>query len=280
MTRWTEIGPGIFTRSHGQLDVAVSVILGPEGVVVVDALADPASGATLRAELASLSRLPLVALVLTHAHYDHTFGLAGLLSDDPGVLVLAHAGLEAHLREHEAAELEAGRRGDLALARQDDWDDVELPVPDVAIAEPRELELGGRSIALWPLRTAHSTCDLVAHVPDAGVWLVGDVVEESGPPSFETDSDPEGWASELELLTARLGARDVVVPGHGAPVGAGFVATQASLVRAVADRAVEVRAGGLGEDELVRALRADTGWPAGTLRAAAAVALARLSERA
>src|SRR5690554_4842357 len=143
MTRWTEIGPGIFTRSHGQLDVAVSVILGPEGVVVVDALADPASGATLRAELASLSRLPLVALVLTHAHYDHTFGLAGLLSDDPGVLVLAHAGLEAHLREHEAAELEAGRRGDLALARQDDWDDVELPVPDVAIAEPRELELGG-----------------------------------------------------------------------------------------------------------------------------------------
>src|SRR5690606_8040627 len=106
------------------------------------------------------------------------------------VLVLAHAGLEAHVREHEASELAAGRRGDLALATPHAWEDVELPVPDVVVAEPRELELGGRSIMLWPLRTAHSTCDLVVHVSDAGVWLVGDVVEESGPPSFEADSDP------------------------------------------------------------------------------------------
>src|SRR5690606_24650986 len=156
MTSWTEIGPGIFTRRHGRLDVAVSVILGPEGAVVVDSLADPRSGAALRSELTALSPLPLVAVVLTHAHYDHTFGLAGLLAGDDGVLVLAHAGLEAHLREHEAAELEAGRRGDLALATPHAWDDVELPVPGLALTQTRDLELGGRSFTLWPLRTAHS----------------------------------------------------------------------------------------------------------------------------
>jgi len=280
---WSEVGAGIFTRREGALDVAVTAIVGPGGVVVVDCLADPLAGAALASDRTELSGQPLAAVVLTHAHYDHTFGLGGVLAEASagalGVAVVAHAGLGAHVRAFEEPELAAGRRGDLALAVEGLWDDVVLPVPDVEVATRTSLVLGGRTIELWPLAPAHTTCDLLVHVPDAGVWIVGDVVEESGPPNIETDSDLWGWALALEQLVTRLGPRDVVVPGHGAPVDREFVARQSAELRQVADTLREAHGTGLSQREVVPRLRAATGWPAGTLRAAAAAGFARLAEQ-
>ncbi len=280
---WSEVGAGVFTRREGALDVAVTVVVGPSGVVVVDCLADPRAGAALATDLAALSDGPLAAVVCTHAHYDHTFGAAGLLAHPRTgagrATLVAHAGLRAHVRAFEEPELAAGRRGDLALAVEGLWDDVVLPVLDVEVETHRSLELGGRTVELWPLAPAHTTCDLLVHVPDAGVWVVGDVVEESGPPSFEPDSDPHGWALALERLVARLGPGDVVVPGHGAPVDREFVTRQAAQVRAVADVLRDAHDAGLAQHAAVPLLRAATGWPAGTLRAAAAAGFARLTEQ-
>src|SRR5690606_34813640 len=71
------------------------------GSLVVDALGDPARAREARTELEALTRLPVVGLVLTHAHDDHSFG-APAFADVP---LWAHAGLRAHLEAVERPQL-------------------------------------------------------------------------------------------------------------------------------------------------------------------------------
>lgn len=263
---WVEVADDVLVLREHRLHVTTTAVVGPTGVVVVDAGAWPRGAAWARARLEERTGLPVVGLVLTHAHYDHTFGAVAYA----GVPTYGHGRLAEHLRVHEAAELAAGRAGELELDGDPGaWDDVVLPVLDVAVTGTTTIRPGGRDLVLeaWP--TAHTTCDLVVHVPDAGVWVVGDVVEESAEPSFETDSDPVGWAAAVGDLAHRLRPDDVVVPGHGATVGQAFVAGQARVMSTLAATLVDARRRGATEAGTVRELRAATGWHGGTLRRAA-----------
>lgn len=233
--RWTEVADGVLVHRHEPhgVDVTCTAVLGPGGVTLVDTLGSPRACAAAVAGLRGVTRLPVVAVVLTHAHWDHTFGLVALLRTGSAPLptVHGHVRLATHLAHQEAPELAARSAGTHTPA-PGAWDDVVLVPPDVAVAEPTTVRPGGRALRLLPLPPAHTTCDLVVRVPDAGVWIVGDVVEESGPPSVEPDSDPAGWADALRDLAAQMGPDDVVLPGHGACVDRAFVADQAETVRA------------------------------------------------
>ena len=263
---WVEVAPGVLVRREARLQVTSTAILGPTGTVVVDSLSDPGAARRARRRLEDLTGLPLVGLVFTHAHYDHTFGSVAYA----GVPTFGHHRLAEHLLEHEEPELAAGRAGDLELDGDPTlWDDVVLAGPDVAVTGTMTIRPGGRDLALeaWP--SAHSSCDLVVHVPDAGVWVVGDVVEESAEPSFETDSDPLGWATALTGLAARVGVADVVVPGHGDPTGRDFVVDQARTLTSLAAALEDCRYRGVTEAKAIGRLREATGWHDKTLRSAA-----------
>lgn len=217
---------GVLQRREPVLETGSFAVLGPHGVLVVDTLLDPPQARAAREELEALTHLPVVGLVLTHAHWDHCFG-AVVYEDVP---VWAHHRLPEHLGRVEAAELAAGRP---AQEVEVDWSRAALPRPTHLVSGTTTIAPGGRPVQLEAWAPAHTTCDLSVHVP--GVWLVGDLVEESGPPSVEEDSDLAGWAVALEALCARLGPEDLVVPGHGSPVGRDFVAAQAALLRRDAD---------------------------------------------
>ena len=71
---WTEVGPGCFARRYPSFDVTVGVVVGAEGLLVVDTRGGPREADELRADLARLSDLPVRWVVDTHWHFDHTFG--------------------------------------------------------------------------------------------------------------------------------------------------------------------------------------------------------------
>lgn len=257
MTTWTTVAVGVHQRRGGPFDLSVVVVEGADGILVVDAGADPVEGAEILADIRARFDRPLLGLVNTHAHFDHTFGNQAFRSGAADVAIHGHAAIARHFERYEAPRLAAWR---LDPSREPGraWADVELVPPTHPIAAPVDLDLGGRTVRLLPQPPAHSDTDLVLFVPDVRVWVLGDLVEESGPPMYGSGSYPLTWPDVLLALAAGLRGDDLVVPGHGAVVDRVFVERQAGVLRAIADRLVEAHGRGLPA-EAVLAAYAD--WP-------------------
>jgi glyoxylase-like metal-dependent hydrolase (beta-lactamase superfamily II) len=114
------------------------------------------------------------------------------------------------------------------------------------------LDLGDRLVALAYAGRGHTDGDIRIAVPDADVVFLGDLVEQSADPSLGGDCWPLEWADTLTSHAGSLGAGTVVVPGHGRPVDARFVAAQRDDLAAVATVIRERRLAGLSLEEARR----------------------------
>jgi glyoxylase-like metal-dependent hydrolase (beta-lactamase superfamily II) len=159
-------------------------------------------------------------VVNTHHHFDHCFGNATLRP----TAVYAHDEAAQLLRR--LATVLPGqvyaRWGvhdpELAGVRE-----VTVRPPDHSVQHESTVDIGGRTVVLRHLGRGHTFGDLVVEVPDAGVVVAGDLVEEGGPPQFD-DAYPVEWPATVAALL-ELGA-PTVVPGHGALVDLAFVRAQ------------------------------------------------------
>jgi glyoxylase-like metal-dependent hydrolase (beta-lactamase superfamily II) len=178
-------------------------------------------------------------VVVTHAHWDHSFGTAAFLPADVWAHVDCRTELIAHGYDQRAAVAadyaEAGR-----AAEAEHVSAVEPVPPNRLLTGRAELTIGGRLVALAHLGPGHTGHDVVVHVPDAGVVFAGDLVEQGAPPAFE-DSFPLAWPATVDGIVGL--APRVVVPGHGAPVDVSFVTTQRDELTAVATACADMIAG-------------------------------------
>lgn len=220
--RWVGIGDGVYARRHGELDQTLGLVIGARRCLVIDTGRDAVHGAAFAAAIRELTPLPWEVLV-THAHWDHFFGTAAFTPCQvwahPRCREAIAADAEAQRAEWIRHYREQGKPGfaaDLAAAR------LELPTADVA--ERLELDLGGRAVVLCHPGRGHTAGDVVAHVPDARVVFAGDLVEQGAPPSAGPDAVPAEWPGTLDAVLALR--PEIVVPGHGEPVDAAFVARQ------------------------------------------------------
>ena len=167
-------------------------MIGDAGVLVIDTRASAGEGDELRHDLRRLDPRPPRWVVNTHDHFDH---IAGNVSLVPPAEVWAHPSVAS------------------PAATQ--------PVERAVVAD-----LGDRCVILRHLGRGHTAGDIVATVADAGVTFAGDLVEESGPPSYGDDCFPLDWPVTNARLLGLVREGDRVVPGHGAPVDRAFVARQ------------------------------------------------------
>jgi glyoxylase-like metal-dependent hydrolase (beta-lactamase superfamily II) len=223
MTSFAEVAPGVHVLRYPVLDVNVTLVLGDGAALVVDTLSTDAQAAELRDAVRRVTTAPL-RVVNTHHHFDHCFGNAVLAG--PGTEVWAAEEAARLLRERGAA---VQRAAYLELAGDPDLADavatVRLRPPDRTVHLESTLDVGGRAVVLRHLGRGHTAGDLVVHVPDADLLVVGDLVEESGPPAF-ADAYPLEWPETLAALLRLATPGTAVVPGHGAIVGTGFVRGQ------------------------------------------------------
>lgn len=258
MATWTTVARGIHHRRGGPFDLSVVVIEGDDGLLVVDTGAEPGEGEEILADVRSRFDRPVRWVVDTHAHFDHTFGNQAF---GPGSTTDAeihgHAAIARHFERYEGPRL-AAWRADRAREPERRWDDVRLVAPTHPVERMRRLDLGGRVVELRPQPPAHTDTDLVLLAPAERVWILGDLVEESGPPMYGSGSFPLGWPAVLDRLVDEMLPGDLVIPGHGAVVDRGFVAHQARVLRSIADRFVAAHDAGLGAAE---ALAAHDDWP-------------------
>ena len=104
----------------------------------------------------------VVAVVATHWHFDHAFGLAGFA----GVPTFAHETVPSWLAHPGAREVAEN----LGVA----FDSLAAPTQTFALA--RVVDLGGPRVELVHFGRGHTDGDVVAIVPDSGVIFAGDLL--------------------------------------------------------------------------------------------------------
>jgi glyoxylase-like metal-dependent hydrolase (beta-lactamase superfamily II) len=225
-----QLEDGVFRRRYESLDLNVGVVIGEDGVLIVDTRASHRQAGELVEELGEITSLPVRWVVNTHWHWDHVFGNSLFL--------------DAEIWGHELCQIVLLSRGDEMKAAAKEWlppehhdeiDQVEVIAPGKTFAESASLAIG-RAVEMRYHGFGHTDADIIITLPDADVSFFGDLVEEGAPPSFG-DSYPVAWPLTLRLASESLPG--TIVPGHGDVVDPEFVSSQHDELVAVADLATD-----------------------------------------
>ena len=211
--------PGIYRAVAEPESVNLGLVVGTEAALLVDTGSSPAQGRAIRESVATVTDRPLVAVVVTHWHFDHAFGLAAFAD-------LVSVGHESVARPARARRRRRPRRRGWAwpppiwACRAASWW-WRRPSTWAAAGSRSPISVAGTPTATW-----WWSC------PDADVVFAGDLIESAGPPSFGPDTVADEWAGTLDGLVGLMTERTVAVPGHGDPVDRQFVFTQRGEVAA------------------------------------------------
>jgi glyoxylase-like metal-dependent hydrolase (beta-lactamase superfamily II) len=225
--RWVELADGVLVRRYAELDLSVGLLIGDHHALVVDTRSDPDQGAELRTAIRQVTPRPCT-VVLTHAHFDHCLGTAAFLP----AAVWAHPRCRDDLARGGAVQHAEALAWSRAHGMPRDAAPVRPVLPDHLVTDNVEIDLGGRRVRLIHPGPGHTDHDIAVWSPDTGVLFAGDLVEQGADPDF-TDAFPLAWpAAVTELLEMTPSS---VVPGHGDPVAAEFVAAQRDDLAVLAD---------------------------------------------
>jgi glyoxylase-like metal-dependent hydrolase (beta-lactamase superfamily II) len=226
-TTWVEVAERVFCRRYDPVDVTVTAIVGADGVLVADTRCSLAEAREIKEDVARLSTLPVRWVVNTHAHWDHVWGNAEF--DIPKLVPPA----EFWAHENAPAAFDPG------------VPDGDVRLPDRLFRYFQPLDIGGRTVELHHLGRGHTDGDVVLWLPTDDLVIAGDMIEQSGPVAYGSDSFPMDWAATLGGLMLMTEGHATYVPGHGNPVGHDFVLGQHEFVRRVADQIADLHADGV-----------------------------------
>lgn len=233
---WRQVADGVYVAVAEPASVNIGLIIGTDAALIVDTGSSPEQGAAIRDAATRFTDLPLAGAVVTHAHFDHAFGIAGF------------AGLDTVGHESVTEELISSRSTEKAAELGFDPGALQPPSRTVTIAGVVQLG-GGRVAEFLHLGPAHSAGDLAISVSDAGVIFAGDLIETANPPWFGPDSAPEQWPWAVDQLATLAGTRTRIIPGHGDPTDRESVLEQRDQLDAVRSEIERLFEAGVAADD-------------------------------
>lgn len=239
LSPWRAVADRVWVCTAEPATVNLGLVVGSTGALLVDTGSSPEQGRQLRASIASVTDVALQAVVVTHAHDDHAFGLGAF----PDVPTLAHESVAGRLESADARASAA----ELGLIAGD------LRAPSRGLAVAASVDLGDRRVEIAHLGAGHTEGDLLVIVPDADLIFVGDLLESAGPPWFGPDSVPHEWAATLDGVIGLMTAGTRAVPGHGEPVDREFVFDARGRVAAVSGELTRLVDTGVAETDALAA---------------------------
>jgi glyoxylase-like metal-dependent hydrolase (beta-lactamase superfamily II) len=241
MSNFVEVGERVWVARHEWWNLNIAVIAGDRGLLVIDTHASEVAARKVIEGIRRLGAGQVVGIFNTHEHFDHTFGNAVFRDVDPALPIHAHeVAAERTIPAGERTKAEYARRPEDVHAAE--VTETRIVPADTVFSISRTIDLGDRAVELSYHGRGHTAGDAVAHVPDAEVIVMGDLIEESAPPVYGPDSFPLDWPATVDGIESSLTEGTVVVPGHGAVVDRDFVRRQARDLSRVATTIQELHA--------------------------------------
>jgi glyoxylase-like metal-dependent hydrolase (beta-lactamase superfamily II) len=229
---WTQGGAGGNT----------GLIIGKDGVVVVDAKTTPESAKEMLDDLAKLTPKPVTHVILTHSDRDHVNGLAAF---PKGLTIIAQVNCKK--------EIEESFNGPEPSPR--DY------VPTKTVDKEESLSIDGVRLQLLHFAPGHTSGDLIVYLPEQKIVFTGDLIVSLNPYPLihlEKHGTSAGWIESVKGMLA-LDA-DTYVPGHGDLQTKADIQNRLARVEERREKIKELVAQGKSLDE-VKAALGDTKVP-------------------
>ncbi len=212
----------------------IGVLAGEQGVLLVDDLFEN-TVTEVESAVSGLVKGPLVWLINTHWHGDHTGGNAHF---GARARIVAHANVRRRLADGSNAG--GGAADPLAL-------------PVVTYDAGLSLHFAGEEVAVLHVPGAHTDGDSVVWFKGSNVVHMGDLYFQLGYPFIDLASGGslQGLIAGVRSVLERVPADARFIPGHGEVTGAEGLREYLAMLEQVRDRVQEALDQGLGEEELV-----------------------------
>ena len=232
---------------HVEVIGNVTVVEQTDGLVLIDAGGSPGAGRRVVELVRGISPKPVKAIVITHWHGDHHFGLSEVLKEWPKAMVIATASAESNMNnrglpahpdtafdaaqkvnfdrlirgftdQSQAAQNEIERTRFAAEAHEEqlyseDFRGISIRYANVTFTDRMSLLDNAAPVEIMFLGKTHTDGDAVVWLPKQRVIATGDVVVSPMP--YWRSAYPVEWISVLEKIKAF--GYTVLIPGHGLP---------------------------------------------------------------
>lgn len=184
-----ELKPDLYMITDGGYEAAF--VLTGKGVVLFDA--PPSMAQHISRAIEETTNEPLVRLVYSHVHVDHIGGAGLILSQHPGLKIIAENGTAAFLREQK---------------------DPNRPIPTQTFKGSETLKLGSLTAKLKVGYWHSPEGDLFIYLPDKKFLMAVDAFSANSVPFMNLDLT-QNMDEYLKFFDTALSYDfDIMVPGH------------------------------------------------------------------
>ena len=221
----------------------IGVLVGPDGIFMVDAQYAPLTDKVLAA-IRQISPSPIRFMANTHVHIDHTGGNANFAK--MGVTIFAREELREELLHPPALA-----NGNSAPAR----DPASLPVVTYGLGGPVKFHMNGEIVDLVPVRAAHTGGDTMIRFENANAIMIGDFYRNYGYPYIDTNNGGslKGVLEALDATMELAGPDTKLIPGHGTIIHRTDLIPYRDMILAVQAKVQQMIAQGKTREEVLAA---------------------------
>jgi glyoxylase-like metal-dependent hydrolase (beta-lactamase superfamily II) len=216
---------------HAPWAETMTVVDAGPGLVIVDTWGSPRAAGKARKRIDGLFGKPVLFVINTHHHWDHTFGNAAFAGGSArivgnrfcaGDMVASYGDPKfRHLKLQESARLADNdeiRSYIQGVIAETSGDNFRICPPDLPVGEQDTLSAGDLTIVLYHTPGIHTRSNLTVFIPELGIVSGRSGFAGGGPINLEPGADPAKIARVLESILATGKPVRYLIPGHGEAV--------------------------------------------------------------
>jgi cyclase len=243
LTGSPNVDPGHMEGAGGR----IGVLIGPDGVLMVDAQYAPLTDKVIAA-IRKLTDAPIRFLINTHEHPDHTGGNPNFAK--LGALILAREETYEDLVQVPPPAVQAAI-GEAASFT----DPARLPVLTYGQGSPLKIRMDDEVVDVISAPASHTDGDTIVRFEKADVMMIGDFYRNYGYPFVDPSHGGtiKGVLAALDLVMQVADAKTVLLPGHGSVVSVADLAPYRDMIVDVEGKVQQMIGGGKSVQEVLAA---------------------------